>query len=59
MTLELLKRCGPTGQIAPLGNADLSIRAIIYDYIGAIDDALHRAADYFFILLGFYGLLWF
>jgi hypothetical protein len=39
MTLELLKMWSLTGQIAPLGNADLSIRSELpYDYIGAIDD---------------------
>jgi hypothetical protein len=60
MTLELLKMWSPTGQIAPLGNADLSIRANYpYDYIGAIDDALrfYRAQlIIYFILL---GVLWF
>jgi hypothetical protein len=36
----------PTGQTAPLGNADLSVeRIILYDYIGAI---LPRPADYLF-----------
>jgi hypothetical protein len=58
MTLELLKMWSLTGQIAPLGNADLSIRANYpYDYIGAIDALrfLPRPADYLFLY--FWGFM--